>query len=100
MTGPGAFELTGNFSGEWITLKDHYFPTWVAEENGKRLRIEESNLGTLLIKTEPGSVIRLYHEPFLYERLLSIVSMASIIAIFVIAFLLGKRHDASMHENH
>jgi hypothetical protein len=80
----GDMDVYGNFSGEWIVVKDHYFPTWRAEMNGKQLRIEESNLGTLLIKTEPGSKIHLYHEPYWFERPLSAAAIIFILVCFVL----------------
>jgi hypothetical protein len=84
MLSHGEYELTGNFTGEWIVVKDHYFPTWRAEMDGKLLRIEESNLGTLMIKTEQGSRIHLYHEPYWFEKLLSAVSVIFILSCFIL----------------
>jgi hypothetical protein len=98
----GEYELTGNFSGGWIVFKDHYFPTWRAEMDGKQLRIEESNLGTLLIKTEPGAKIRLYHEPFWFERLLSAIAIIFILACFILlpySDRLGKRPETAGDGN-
>jgi hypothetical protein len=92
----GDFEITGDFSGEWIVVKDHYFPTWVAEENGKRLRIEESNLGTLLIKTEPGSSMHLYHRPFWYEPPLAVLAIFYIFVVFILAYAISRKET---HEH-
>ena len=95
---PGELNIYGNFTGEWIVVKDHYFPTWHAEMDGKELRIEESNLGTLLIKTEKGEKIHLFHKPFWYERPIALVSFGALLLAFFISEIVMLKGSYSKKE--
>jgi hypothetical protein len=80
----GEMEIYGNFTGGWIVVKDHYFPTWHAYMDGKELELRESNLGTLLIKTGLGNTIYLAHRHPWYEQVLSIVAILGILGMFAL----------------
>ncbi|MBW2970694.1 hypothetical protein KY320_00885, partial [Candidatus Woesearchaeota archaeon] len=91
LTSPGEIHINGNFEGEWIVVKDHYFPTWHAYMGTEELRIEESNLGTLLIKSHAGNEIILKHKPYPFEPLLSIVALIALIVSFLLPARLSSR---------
>lgn len=81
--GRGEIEIYGEFDGGWIVVKDHYYPTWRAYMNGKELRIEESNLGTMLIKTEKGNKISMTHKQYAYEPVLSVLALITLFAVML-----------------
>jgi uncharacterized membrane protein len=87
---PGDIEIYGNFSGEWVWVKDNWFPTWHADMDGHELRIEESNLNTVLIKSENGSMIHLTHRMFWYESWLSAVSILVLLLVFAALYFRGN----------
>lgn len=75
--------IFGPFAGEWIIVKDHYFPRWHAYMNDEELIIKESNLGTMLIKTKSGQRIDLINQPFSYELILGFVATLVLIVVLV-----------------
>ncbi len=79
---PGHMEIYGLFKGEWVLVKDHYFPTWHAYQDGKELEIQESNLGILLIKSESGNTITLKHERYGFQKVLAVLPLIMILMIF------------------
>ena len=76
-------QLNGEFKQEWIVVKDTYYKRWHAYMNGEELEIKESNLGTMLIKTNPGNQIDLINKPFAYELLFGAIGTALLLAIFI-----------------
>jgi hypothetical protein len=77
-------KIYGDFSdGDWIIIKQDYFPRFHAYENGKELEIKEQNLGMILIKATKGNEIIYKYESFRFEIILAIMSSFVVLLIFL-----------------
>ena len=76
--------VTGSLNeGDWVILKDHYYPGWKAYMDGKEIQLYKSNYLTMLVQTKAGSRIDFIHELLPYEKAL---------IIFAILFIAGSMY--------
>ena len=79
-------------AGEAILLQETWDPSWIAEENGKRLEIRrDRTMGFMIIPVTPGQHdVHLQFTTPLENRVGQIVSLASLLAVVGLFFVKNK----------
>lgn len=81
---PERIKIGGPFrEGEWVHVKQRYFPTWHAYMQSGELDVYPTVLGSTLIRTGEGGVIWMVNQPFTYQRLLHAFAVLGLLAGFI-----------------
>lgn len=77
-------------SGQWILVKQHYFPRWRAWIGGKEVEVHETVNGMMAVEAADGRLLEMVNKPFTYEIILSLLSAAAIPLFFIKSYIKTK----------
>ncbi len=69
------------FAGDWVSVNEAYFPRWHAYQEGIEIPVYQSDMKTVLIRSEGSGKIELVYRHFVWEKALAALSFFVVVGL-------------------